>query len=462
MIRCSRAVAIAGVLALVIFPPVPGQQPEQARPAGDPVSDRVSSGDWGVTLDALRTIRAAGHQDLDTFTNALRGALWARRVVPAGELSTFDLGVQGSYNWSTGQTYLNLDRLRAVGRYPELLGPTSVAETTVGRFRFQDPSGLVLNHVGDGLSAGVAYPRARLRFSALYTGFLLNPVSTVRMTGTDLLEEDDDDEDFGPRRVVGLAELSFPALVARQTLVTGAAGQYDLRDAGDGEETVHSGYAVLGIRGRLFGSLYHDVYAVGTAGTLERDENGATESEDFTGYLGSARLRLFLPGFFASRLSLQGVYASRADANNDLIGDGYLPISRTRLGTVVRLPLQNLLFTELSYSMRPFFDSASERARRVQVVLTGRGFFTTSDRPVVLDPATETTGDGFDLVGIDSEPAGNIIGTEVVLRINARPLSDLGLGMTTGMFFPHTGSAGVFTGDREPEFLGRVELSTRL
>ena len=447
----------------------PGVEPEaEGLPADEPneldedelEERRHGRGDWGVTVDALRSIRAAGHQGQDARTSAISGALWARRVSPVGELSTIDSAIQGSYNWSSGQTYLNLDLLRFRGFYPELLGSSSVVEATAGRFRFQDPSNLILSSTADGLSLQIAYPSVRLLLGASYTGFMLNPASNVRMTGADLLEQDDDDEDFGPRRAVGLAEISFPELFARQTIVLSALGQFDLRDADDDEATVNSGYAVAGIRGPLFGSLYHDIYGAGTMGSVEIDDG---EDYDYIGYLGSARLRLFVPNFFASRFSLRGVYASSGeiDEGDNTYDDRFRPVTRTRFGTAIALPLENLLMGELQYSVRPFAGSDSERARRFQLVLTGRTFFTTADEPVVLDPTTEVEANEFgDYPGYDDDP-GNYIGSEAVLQLNARPLSDLGLGFTAGMFFPGTGSSGAFTNAREPQFLGRVELSTR-
>lgn len=433
--------------------------PDANGPADEPLTEeRVAAGDWGATLDAFRSLSAAGHEDEDRRTSAISAALWARRVIPSGEEGIVDLALQGSYNWSTGQTYLNLDLARVRGRYPGLLGASSVVRTSVGRIRFQDPSGLVLNETADGASAEFGYPAVRFQLAAAYTGLMLNPVSTARMSAPDLIDEADDGETFAPRRAFGLASITLPELLARQTVVTGVLGQLDLRDADDTEETVDSGFALLGIRGPVVGNLYHDIYGVGTMGTREV----GSESSDFTGYAGSARLRLFLPEFLASRISFRGIYASGGDPNGSSDGlEDYLPISRNRIGSVFSVPLQNLAVGELSYSMRPMFRSDSQRARRFGISVAGRTFFTTSDAPVRIDPATEGVENAAQITGIDPDPNGNVIGTETVLRLNARVLSDLGLGVTAGMFFPNSGSSGVFTDDREAQFLSRIELSSR-
>ena len=412
-------------------------------------------GDWGVTIDVLRSLRAAEHVAQDARTSALSAALWGRRIIPIGTESRLDFAIQGSYNWSSGQVFANLDLARMDGLHPFVLGESSVLRTRSGRFRVADPSTFVINAPVDGLSVRLEYPAVRMELTGAYTGLQLNPVSNVRMTQADLLEENDDSATFAPPRAVGIVAIEFPELFARQTVSAAVIGQYDLRDAANSQETLSSGYAVFGIRGPLFGGLYHDVFGIATQGMWEQ----GGQSESYFGYLGSARLRLFLPDFFASRVSLQAVYSSQDDGDDSVAFENrYRPISRNRVGTAVSVALENLLYGELSYSLRPFVRSDSLQAQRVQVQLAGRTYFTTSDRPAALDPRTEG---GSTYPGFEADPTGRHIGTEGVVRLNARPFSDLGLGATVGLFVPTVGDPGVFTNDRGIQFLSRLELSTR-
>jgi len=419
-----------------------------------PSTQRSATGDWGVSLDAQDSTRFADHLDNDIRGRAAILGLWARRVIPFSAENELDLSAEGSYNWSRSDIYVNLDLLRVTARLPEMFSPATSVETSIGRFPFRDPSGLVLNHTGDGILTRLSTPRTRTRLGAMYTGLQLNPVSSIRMSATDRQEEYDDDETFGPRRVVGIIDFRFPELIGRQSLSLALLGQLDARDADDNEDTLHSGYAVLGLDGPIVGQLFGDVVGAVTLGSYD-DGN---DDDTYFGYMGSARLRLFLPQLLSSRISLRGVVMSNDDDPESF--DAFLPISRSIPGTVISVPLENIIFGELRYSLRPFASSDAAPARRTQFALTGRTYFTASDDPPGSEPF------GSDLNGnpvlLQPDPDGNYIGTEVVLNISARVRSDLGIGLTAGVFFPGTGSNGVFSDDRKEEFVARVELSTRL
>jgi hypothetical protein len=253
---------------------------------------------------------------------------------------------------------------------------------------------------------------------------------------------------------VGIADFRFPELIGRQNLSIALLGQFDARDADDNEDIVHSGYAILGLDGPLVGRMFGDIFGAFTMGSYD----DGTDDETYIGYMGSARLRLFLPNVLSSRISLRGVFMSNDDDPESL--DAFRPISRSVPGTVISVPLENIMFGELRYSLRPFVNSDAAAARRTQFALSGRTYFTASDSPPTSEPF------GSDLNGspvlLQAEPDGNYIGTEVVLNVNARVRSDLGIGVAAGAFFPGTGSNGVFLDDRKEEFVVRIELSTRL
>lgn len=430
------------------------EAPEETDVDDQPSSSRSAEGDWGVTIDAQDSTRFAEHLPQDIRGRAVILSLWGQRIVPFSDENELQLTAQGSYNWSRSDIYLNLDLLRFTAFLPESFSDSSSLEFHAGRFPFRDPSGLVLRHVGDGISLRVATRRTRVHLGAMYTGLQLNPASSIRMSGADRTEEFDTDQTFGPGRAVGMAEFRFPGLLGRQSATLALLGQYDTRTADDSEDSVHSAYAVLGLDGRLFGLLYSDLYGGVTYGSYDT----GTEDSTYIGYMGSARFRVFLPRAWSSRISLRGIYMSN---NDDLESyDRFLPITRSTPGTVLSIPLENIFFGELSYSIRPFVNGESLPARRVQVSATGRTFFTASDTPPVSEPfGSQLNGTPF---GLQAEPAGNYVGTEAVLGLNARVRSDFGVGFTFGAFFPGTGSAGVFTDDRETEFVFRVELSTQL
>jgi len=55
---------------------------------------------------------------------------------------------------------------------------------------------------------------------------------------------------------------------------------------------------------------------------------------------------------------------------------------------------------------------------------------------------------------VDSASTALYLGTEADLRVNFRPLSDLGLSLTGGMFFP-----GAALSDKALRLLGRATVS---
>ena len=390
---------------------------------------------WGVTVDGSMGLTYAGHQEDNDPTYALTTALWSRSLFPLTSGGSMELAAQGSYTWTDDRPYLfDLDLLRLSSRHPGLAGDSSVVRTSLGRFPFRDTTGIVLSHLADGAQIRLNYPGVRVRVAGAYTGLLLNPSSDIRMTLADLADGGDDDELLGPARVIALGEIAFPEMIARQTVTAGLSGQYDLRDADDDEATLHTGYLSLGVAGPLVANLYHDLSGTMMLGRSELDD----ESEDLMGFMADARLRYFRSDLYSTRIGLRFTWAS--GAGDDL--DRFVPISRSTAGTILTLPIENLMRGEFSYSMRPVAP--------VQVGYT-IGWFFIADKE-----------DLPDAVGVNPDPDGRWLGTEVTARVATRITSDLGLVITGGVFAPSSGENGVFTGAREAEYLLRVEVSTGL
>ncbi|TVR75623.1 MAG: hypothetical protein EA427_00085 [Spirochaetaceae bacterium] len=388
---------------------------------------------WGVTLDGSAGFSYAGHQDENDPSYTITSAIWSRSLFALGLDRSIELLAQGSYTWTDDRPYLfDVDLLRAAGRYPGLLGPTSVVRATAGRFQFRDTTGIVLNHVADGMQARVNYPGLRTRAAIGYTGLLLNPVSDIRMTMADLADGGDDDELFGPRRIVALGEVSFPEVYLRQTVTVGLTSQFDLRDADDDEATLNTGYLSLALAGPLVANVYHSLSGTVMFGKGELGD----DSENLTGLMADARIRYYREDLLSSRIGLGLTWAS--GAGDDL--DRFVPISRSTAGTILNLPVENLLRGEVSYSIQP--------VPRVQTEYTV-GWFFTADK----DDRPET-------IGVQPQPDGRWLGTEVTTRVSARITSDLGLSVTGGVFAPSSGDNGVFTNTREAEYLLRIDVST--
>ncbi len=387
---------------------------------------------WGVTIDGSTELSYADHRADNDPAYAATAALWSRSLFPLGIDRSIELTAQGSYTWTDDRPYLfDVDILRAAGRIPGALGPDSVLRFTAGRFRLRDTTGIVLGHTVDGAQVRIGYPSLRVRAAAGYTGLLLNPVSDIRMTFADLADGGDDDEFFGPRRIVGLAEVTLPELYLRQTVTTGLTGQFDLRDAADDETTLNTIYISLAVAGPLLGNVYHTLSGTVMVGKSELDG----DSEALTGAMGDARIRYYREDRLSSRIGLGLTWAS--GNGGDL--DRFVPISRSTAGTILTLPVENILRGTVSYSIRP--------VPRVQTECSLGWYFLAEKKDL-----HETT-------GISSDPDGRWLGTEVTGKVSARISSDLGLSITGGVFAPSSGDNGAFTVARGAEYLLRVEVS---
>lgn len=424
-----------------------------AAPAG--AQDR--GGDWGVTLDSNATLRLTDNWDERSTAYVFTSAFWTRYFIPTATPRVLARGAtpgssgtefasQLSYTWTDERPYLfDVDLLRLHGTYPGIVGRNAQLQTTLGRFRFTEATGAIFNHTADGAALRLTANRLRMELASGYTGLLLNPSSSIRMSAADSFETDDDDTFLGPARAFGMFSIGIPQLVGRQTVQLSVVGQRDLRElvhgAEDTEDIVHSGYYSVRADGPLVPNLFYDVFLILSTGTQEL----AGEVENTRGLLASARVRLFRQDLAFSRAAFRVAYASGKDDNFD----PYTPIVRLVPGTVVALPLQNMILGELSYSLRPFSGSPSQAARNIQTGMSARSFFTATDQV----PATS---------GVKLQDPGRWIGNEIVLNLSGRLFMDLGFSLSGGVFIPETGSFGVFSGERRTEFYAKAEISSAL
>ncbi len=402
--------------------------------------------DWGATLDSATNLRSAPHRSDHEWEQLVRFALWAELFVELREERTVRLATEGSYRFEYDQGddddplhILNLDLLRLSAGLPMLFGPGSALELSAGRFRFNDPTRVVWNHAGDGLSVSVGFPRWSARVSAAYTGLLLNAVSDIRMTPTDALEEDDTDQTLGPQRIIGLAGLAFPELVQRQNLTLFGILQFDLRDPDQGEETLDTQYVGAVIDGpvEITRGLYYSVFAIKGFGTWDV-EGGEDESISSGAY--GARLRLFRERLRYSRASVEWLHASGGGSM-----DAFTVINDPATGFTFSPGLADLMLASAGYSLRPLSNTTTSVAAGIRTGLTVRSFL------------RSTTGaDGvFSAPGLDTESDARYVGSEGELRITLRPTRELGFAFTNGVFFPN---GELFT-DSDPWYRGRLEVS---
>lgn len=398
--------------------------------------------DWGATLDGTGSAVFADHQDEADTSVSVTTALWLRSLIQPGESSRIEIELQPSYTWSDTRAYLvDLDRARADANWGPVFGPATVLRTILGRFRMSDMTATVISHTVDGADLRVSLPFMRVRAAAGYTGLVINPVSSVRMSETDDAEASDDDVFFGPARLVAIAEATVPEVIGRQTATLAWIGQWDLRDrdADAGEDTVNTQYAGARVDGPVAPGLFYEL--AGYGGFAARESSSGTEND--AGILALLRLRYFRPDWNATRIALTAAGVSGADFSEDR----FYTISDQQAATVASLPLENIAYGELSWGLRPLAGSAQRVYRDIQTTLAVRSLLRVSTDRAVDSFGAAVTGDG------------RYVGTEATLTVGWRVLSDLGTSLTTGTFLPGTGSGGAFTDARKPEYLVRMQVS---
>ncbi|TVQ37302.1 MAG: hypothetical protein EA384_12545 [Spirochaetaceae bacterium] len=401
----------------------------------------LEGGDWGVTLDSATTLRHSAELDEQEWGQRVRAALWGELFWQLDRGGRLRLTGEGSYVYTDDRDYLfDIDRLRIASLHPGAITPEAVLAVEAGRFGFKDPSGLVLNHTADGLRAALRLPVVEVELGGAYTGLLLNPSSQIRMTPTDRAEEGDDDEYFGPKRVLGQLNVRFGDLPGRQSVTAGILAQWDLRDD-DQAFTLNSQYYSLAAAGTLAANLFHSTFI--TLSTLQAETGG--ESDSGTALLLGTRLRYLREDWLGSRLSAGFNYASGAGDNLD----PFVAINDPASGTVFQPRLTNLMTISGGYAVRPWFGNRSQTLSNIEFSTAVRAFLRARD-----DQPLE--GEGL-LAGLILEDSKRYAGSEFEWAIRARLLPDLGAALTTGVFVPGDGAV-----DAEPEFLGRLEVSVSL
>mgnify|MGYP006287245657 CR=1 FL=1 len=389
---------------------------------------------------------------------------------PIGAKSEF--AADAAYTYTTDRAFLLELRQAHVTRSVEPeAGPTQF-QTRVGRFSSADPTGEVLRHTLDGIRLGFSFPAVDLELTAGYTGFLLQPSASVSLSKLDQAE-DEDEEFFAPSRLVGQIAASMPELFLGQNLEVALLFQEDLRnpDSGDliepGEDTlqptqgglVDTQYAVVSLDGPIQGNLFYTVYGIANTGrtlSFVEDQDSATgevyEYRPFLAGLFGLQLDYFMPGFLSSRASLFGRlgtgdedYSSYTEGNTDGKATHFTPITALSAGEVFGIEPGNSAHLGVSYSVRPFAASPNGWLKRLQGELSAYSFFRTAGKGVTSVSA------------VDSGTDETYLGSEFDFALRARPYSDFGIGLTTGLFVAN--SSALFDEANEVDFLVRLDAS---
>jgi len=402
--------------------------------------------DWGATADTAASLRVSPMLSAPEWELEFVAALWGRMYQRTAEGGSWDLTAQGSYTYSLERPYIfDVDLLRFTGIFPR----SSVLELTAGRFVFKDATGLILSHPADGLRFGFFFPKVYIQLGAAYTGLLLNPSSEIRVSADDLLEADVGTQFFGPSRALVQSAFNFPAGRRGRETTLQALAQFDLRT--DAAEQIHTQYLGLATSNRLSPTLYLDSHFTLSSG----QSKVAAKNTFLLSFLYGFSFRYFNEDLLSSRAHLKIQYGSGflplvlLPGWEGLSLEDFRPINQPITGLVFSPALANLMYADFLYTLRPLFRHPNQSLANIQPGLGVRTYFRSTFSDISLDK-------------VDPSSDGMYLGTEIEASLVARVFSDLGLSLRMGVFLPGTGGFGVFTSERKPEFLAKVELSTSL
>ena len=103
----------------------------------------------------------------------------------------------------------------------------------------------------------------------------------------------------------------------------------------------------------------------------------------------------------------------------------FVGLTPPSFGTVFSPRLGNLMVTDFSYSIKPFTRDGRNAIQEFQAELAALGFFRPTTGVISQGNAASTSSDEL------------YLGTEVDLRLNFRPFSDLGFSLSNGVFLPN-------------------------
>lgn len=394
--------------------------------SGLPLSAQ-SALDWGGFVDSTTDYT---NLPKDEFTEELNSGLWMEAILS----DSFKLSMRGSYTYDDTRDYFfDLDHLYAKGRV--LTGGRGGAASklfryTAGRFRLKEFTGYVFNHTIDGAHVAFEHPWFSLEVGGGYTGLIFIPSSSIIITQSDLLLQADIPDNgykLASPKTIETAKMTFPGLLLNQDLILNGVFMQDLQPKEDmirDDDIIHAEYAGIGFKGGIINSVYQDIFFYYNYG------HGKYTTSAF---LFGGGLRYYNRPFYFSRVGIRGLYSS-GDNDQEKFYGGYngggtshhfIGISSSpQSGLVFSPSIGNFSLLELNLSMKPLSKSGSRVFEEFQTALTGLVFF-------------RNTGGAISVSGINGASEENYLGSELDLTLNFRPLSDLGIGLSGGVFFPN-------------------------
>ncbi len=359
-------------------------------------------------------------------------------------------GLLTSFNPALGKDIKltgDLDSLVWFLNLPNAFGDKTRLKLWVGRTSFADFSSEIINHKLDGASAELAFPGLSWKFGLGTSALLFKHSSGLFAGSGDMLDMATTADWAKPETVfvapklVLVNTISIPQLFWGQSLDIGLVGQLDLRATqalpnatvviATDRVPVDSAYLGAGLNGKIVGPLYWNLYSWCEMGYTLANINNVYTPTFIISNMDSVRLTAYLTEVLGSVVDLGGkvglgdstASGAFADTNTDTLGTMFTPVSFRGVANIFNPQMTNLIQADLGYSFMPF-AKAAPFISDFQVAVRGFSFM----RLFVNAPTSET---------LIANTAEFYLGTEIDLNITWRPISDLGLTLSSGAFLPN-------------------------
>jgi hypothetical protein len=420
--------------------------------------------DFGGYLDTTTGYATppVGGEAIDGFIQQTTLAAWMNH-----DFGEWELDAQGSYTYTPlVPLLLDVDRLTLSTDAVASEAGATTAGLTLGRTRYVDFTGHVLDHTLDGLRLRIDRERSSFRFDLATSALVLTPrYRLVEIARTDIepsAAEDGTDERarlVGPPGIVVGFDYSVLDALAGQEITLGARALEDLRPDSAftpvGTELPDPNaagrfdrqYVTLGLGGSIGPGLFQRSYYVASVGSrleyVDDDTSPTGSSYQYRsgiGHMVGSEISWFLPEVMNSRARFFGLFSTGPSDPASWAGL-FVPISATAYSDVFSLQPGNSAHLGLSYSVRPLAGAASEV---LQTELRSVAYFRTGGGGAVSEPT------------VDPTTSGAYVGTDVNLVVTVLPFSDLRFVVRGGLFVPNAAvmSQGNDTVDYETTLQG--------
>lgn len=353
-----------------------------------------------------------------------------------------------------------IDTLSLAGTVSLLNDPSFQSlDLQFGRISVTDPLGLYLSQTVDGFSLGLLGATSGFSIFGGYTGLIFKDSVQFSFTPGDQADDGNRANFFAPPRMVvgltgtfanesqsvrtsiaGILQGDLRSLVSSERLIPdGASAPTGSQDTG-----LYSTFALVpGFQFTFSPQVFWDIHGVVQAGTTQVL---VSEYETQTVLSGSALTRLIWFPSQTNRLLFQVQWSSGDGTYRDSFDEGatltgarsflhlYKPLNGPSLGMIFAPKPGNLTWGTIQWSGRPFSKSAGAFGRSASINASVFTFFRNQQGPVSDSRVSATVVNPY-------------LGTELNVGLNVRPFSDLGFGLTGGIFLPASFAGGALEGN---------------